>query len=54
MSTLKTAITYSYFWTWILVVAAYQAIKARPLKTHPKYDGSQTVKFYYKFNFQRI
>jgi len=45
MSNLKTALTYCYFWTWILVVAAYQAIKSSPIKAHPKFDGSQTVKF---------
>jgi len=59
MSNLKTALTYCYFWTWLIVVAVYQAIKsstrfAKQIETHPEYDGSQTVKFYYKFNFQRI
>jgi len=54
MSSLKNELTHIYFFIWLSATTIYQAFKSEPIKAHPEYDGSQTVKFYYSYNFQRI
>jgi hypothetical protein len=50
----KNDLSHIYFCIWLIAATIYHAIKSRPIEARPEYDGSQTVKFYYKFNFERI